>query len=359
MKYLNALNIIPGVGSGTLRILLGYFQKSKNIWDAPINELIKAGISENLARKISETRKMIDPEIEMQKLQKENISLLLFSDKLYPTLLREIPSPPTILYAKGNLQCLSMPAIAIVGSRKFTTYGKQVAEKFSFDLSKAGICIVSGLAIGIDAIAHRAALEANGKTIAILGSSIDNYNIYPKINYNLAMEILEKDGLLLSEFPVPTSPTVGTFPARDRIMAGLTLGTLVIEAAIGSGSLITPSHSIELNREVFAIPGSIFSPQSEGTNNLIKKGAKTVTTLSDILEELNIVSRSYVKQKKLQIELFEEEKIVAKVLSPEPTHIDRISKLTKLKTSTIGATLAMLEIKGVVKNIGGQNYIRL
>jgi DNA processing protein len=359
MKYLNALYTIPGVGSETLRKLFGRFQEGEAIWKASSGEIIKCGIAESMASRIVQGRAEIDPEAEWEKLQQENVCVISIFDDCYPALLKEIPSPPFLLYYKGNLDCLGLPSIAIVGSRKYSPYGKQVAEKFSYDLARAGLCIVSGLALGIDALAHGGALEDQGKTIAVLGSSLDDANIHPKNNFNLAQEIIRGGGLLLSEFPIPTPPLPGTFPARDRIMAGLTLGTLVVEAAEKSGSLITPSHALEFNREVFAIPGSIYSPQSFGTNNLIKKGAKLVTNISDILEELRLVP-SREDQLKLELpDLDEEEKNVLHVLSPQPTHIDRIIKLTKLETSCAASILSMLEIKGAIRNIGGQNYIRL
>ena len=359
MKYLNALYTIPGVGSETLRKLFGHFQDGKLIWMASAQEIERCGISNSQARKIVEGRSLVDPEDEWQKLEAEEVSALSIFDDLYPALLKEIPNPPFLIYCRGNVECLRLASIAIVGSRKYSPYGKQVAEKFSYDLAKAGVCIVSGLALGIDAIAHSGALEAKGKTIAVLGSSLDSANILPRTNYHLAQEIIRSGGLLLSEFPIPTSPSVGTFPARDRIMAGLTLGTLVIEAGEKSGSLITPNHAIEFNREVFAVPGSIYSPVSVGTNKLIKKGAKIVTSISDIFEELRLETNKGKPLETVLIELTEEEKIVAHVLSPDPTHIDRIIKLTKLETSCVISNLSMLEIKGAIRNIGGQNYIRL
>lgn len=359
MKYLNALYTIPGIGSETLRKLFGHFQAGKLIWEAPLADLENVGVPTSVAEKIFVSRAGIDPDQEWAKLEAENISILAFFEDSYPALLKEIFNPPFLLYCRGNLDCLDLPALAIVGSRKLTAYGKQAAEKFGYDLAASGLCIVSGLALGIDAVAHRGALEAQGKTIAILGSSLENKNIYPRENYNLAQEILASGGLLLSEFPVPTRPSIGTFPVRDRLMAGLTLGTLVVEAAEKSGSLITPNHALEFNREVFAIPGSIYSPQSEGANTLIKKGAKMVTSITDILEELRIEEKKGQTAKIETIDLNEKEEIIAKILSPEPTHIDRIIKLTKLETACVISNLSILEIKGVVKNIGGQNYIKI
>ncbi len=359
MKYLNALFTIDGVGNQKISLLLNHFETAQQAWEAGTSELIAAGISENLARIIVEKRTSIDPDERWRVLEKENIELITIQDENYPELLRQIPSPPYLLYAKGNLDCLKLPMISIVGSRKFTTYGQQMTTKFSQQLSQAGFCIVSGLALGIDGIAHCGALDSNGKTIAVMGNSLDDINIYPRNNFALAKEIIAKGGLLLSEFPVPTHANVGTFPMRNRIVAGLSYGTLVTEAAQESGSLITASFAVEFNREVFAVPGNISSLQSEGTNNLIKKGAKMTTSLSDILEEIKPQTQPQQFPSAVSIELNAEEEKIMHVLSPEPTHIDIIRKLTKLETSAISGILVMLEIKGAIKNIGGQNYIKL
>jgi DNA processing protein len=359
MKYLCALHTIPNLGSGALRQLYGHFQSGEAIWNAPQGQLQQAGIGPALIKNILIHRTSIDPQEIWGKIEAEGISVVAFFDNDYPVLLKEIPNPPFLIYYRGNLDCLKLPSLAVVGSRKFTYYGKQAAEKFSYDLAKAGLCIVSGLALGIDAIAHRGALDANGKTVAILGGGVEDGCIQPRTNYQLAQEILSRGGLLMSEFPLGTPPAVGTFPCRDLTMAALTLGTLVVEAAEGSGSLITPSHAVEFNREVFAIPGPIFSPQSVGTNALIKKGAKMATCVKDILEELRLQQTGQMAQPRAKIDLTSEEESVSHVLSPEPTHVDRIIKLTKLETSCVISALSMLEIKGVAKNIGGQNYIKL
>ncbi len=359
MKYLNALFTIEGVGNQKISSLVSYFGSAEKAWQASAAQLTAAGISEKLARTIVEKRNSIDPAEQWQLLEKENISILTLEDENYPQLLAQIPAPPYLLYVKGNLACFKLPMISIVGSRKFTAYGQQAASHLSQELVRAGFCVVSGLALGIDALAHRGALDGGGATIAVLGSSLDSKNIYPRNNFLLAEEILTSGGLLVSEFPVPTPPGTGTFPARNRIIAGLSVGTLVVEAAEKSGSLITANFALEFNREIFAVPGNIFSLQSEGTNNLLRKGAKLTASLKDILEELPNQSTKQAAEEKVLIELTDEEEKVIQVLSPEPTHIDRIAKLTKLETSTISGILVMLEIKGAIKNIGGQNYIKL
>jgi DNA processing protein len=288
----------------------------------------------------------------------QSVEMITFSDERYPQILKESPNPPYIIYIKGRLDLNSMPMIAIVGSRKFTSYGAQIARSFAKELASSGITVVSGMALGIDTFAHRGALDAQGKTIAVLGNSLDDLSIYPRDNFNLSREICNS-GLLLCEYPLETKAGPMTFPARNRIVAGLTLGTLVVEAGEKSGALITAQMALDANRQVFSVPGSIFSSASSGTNSLIKAGAKTVTSVRDILEELNLSDSSARTTQTPKIPENKEEEIILKVLSADPLHIDNISKLTKLQTATLSGTLAIMEIKGWVKNIGGQNYIIL
>ena len=234
-----------------------------------------------------------------------------------------------------------------------------MTENLTRELVRAGLTIVSGLALGIDGIAHHAALDAGGITAAVLGTGIDDATIYPREHFNLAQRIIESGGSLITEQPPETPSLKQNFPARNRIMSGLALGTLVIEAAESSGSLITANFALEQNREVFAVPGDIFSPQSAGANMLVKHGAKLVTSAADILEELSI-SRI---QPELPLKIFEpktdEEKIIWKNLSNEPLHIDKISKMTRLDTAVVSSVLGMMEIENVVKDVGGKNYIKL
>ncbi|HBP01195.1 MAG TPA: DNA-protecting protein DprA [Candidatus Moranbacteria bacterium] len=363
MKYLNALNKIEGVGSQKLALLMAHFDSSEKAWGAPLAELVKAGLSENLAGRIASERDRIDPDAEWEKLEKEEISVVSLEDPNYPELLREIHNPPYILYTKGDPSLLNSKMIAVVGSRKSTEYGSRVANSFGRDLANSGVTVVSGLALGIDAIAHAGALEAKGKTIAVMGNGLDNKSIHPRSNFELSQEIIRNGGLLLSEYPLGTSPLPGSFPARNRIMAGMSLGTLVVEAAEGSGSLITANLALDFNREVFAVPGPIFHLQSQGPHSLIKKGAKLVSSVSDILEEISFVSESKNATENPKKDGYrpatEEEKSVLDVLGQESVHVDTILKLSKLETATALSTLSMLEIKGIIKNMGGQNYIKL
>jgi DNA processing protein len=358
MKHLNALNTIYGLGCKKMKILMEFFGSAEEIWKAPLSQLIDSGIGEKIAKTINEARPGIDPEIEWAKLEKENVIAVSIEDDRYPKLLREIPDNPYLIYMKGNLDCLDLPLVAIVGSRKLTTYGSQVARSFARDLANSGVCVVSGLAFGIDAMAHRGALDAKGKTIAVLGNSLDEESISPRTNFQLSEEILRCGGLLISEFPIQTHADSGTFPARNRIMAGMSQGVLVVEAAIKSGTIITVNLALDYNRDVFAVPGSIFSPQSEGTHKIIKAGAKLVTCAKDIMEELRIENFQELSIKKIEFDLTEDEKNLCSILSHESLHIDFIAKMTRLDTSTVSSMLAILEIKGAIKNVGGQNYIK-
>jgi DNA processing protein len=355
LQFLNALNKINGVGPHKMRKLMAFFGSPEEVWQADVFDLAQSGVGEALAGKIFSQRKDINPEEEWSRMAKENILMIPETDEEYPRLLREIPSAPYLIYMKGKMD-LNAPMISIVGSRKFTDYGSQAAYALAKDLAKAGVAVVSGMAYGIDSIAHRGALDGDGKTIAVLGSSLDDRSLYPSSHFQLSREIIG-NGCLLSDFPMVTHASLGTFPARNRLVAGLSMGTLVVEAGEKSGTIITSNMALEFNRDVFAVPGPIFSSQSQGTNDLIKKGAKVVTSIKDILEELNfneVAEKTFVPAK---IPETKEEEMLLHILSADPVHIDNLSKLSKLGTVTVSSTLSMMEIKGWVRNIGGQNYI--
>ncbi|HPN96302.1 MAG TPA: DNA-processing protein DprA [Candidatus Moranbacteria bacterium] len=356
MKYLNALNKISGIGPQKTRKLLSFFKTPENAWKASLKDLINSGIGEKTAETVVQEKSCINPEEEWEKLEKNGIKMIAWENSDYPEILREIPNPPYIIYTRGNYNFEKFIGISVVGSRKYTSYGAQIARSFAGELAKANITVVSGMAIGIDTFAHRGALEEKGKTIAVLGNSLDDNSIYPRNNFNLSREISQQ-GLLLSEYPIKTSAGPLTFPARNRIIAGLSLGTLVIEASENSGALITAKMALDYNREIFSVPGSIFSSQSIGTNNLIKSGARVVTSIKDILEELDLNENEAGAKLIAKIPSSKEEEIILKILSSDPLHIDIISKLSRLEVATVSSTLSIMEIKGWTKNIGGQNYI--
>jgi len=272
-------------------------------------------------------------------------------------LLKEIYTPPALLYLRGKIEPRDEFSLGIVGTRKLSAYGQQATPFIAAELARAGLTIISGLAKGIDTLAHRAALSAGGRTIAVLGSGLNKTNIYPFSNRRLAEEISRK-GAVISEFPLGTQPLAQHFPQRNRIISGLSLGILVIEAPERSGALITAKDALEQNRDVFAIPGPIFAQNSFGTNNLIKMGAKLVGQANDILEELNLslLTEPSSVDKKI-IPDNQEEALILKQLSEEPIHIDKIIKQTKLSTAIVNSNLTLMEMKGKVRNLGGNNYV--
>jgi DNA processing protein len=358
--YWHAFNCVDGFGPQAFKKLAAGFASLGEAWkNTDTESLEQLGLTKKQIDNFFQFRQKNSPEALFEELAKEKIEILTIKDEAYPSQLKEISSAPPVLYIRGDKNILNNKSIAIVGSRKFTEYGRRAGENLTKDLIRAGLTIVSGLALGIDGIAHRAALDAGGITAAVLGTGIDDPTIYPREHFNLAQRIIENEGALITEQPPRTPSLKQNFPARNRIMAGLALGTLVIEAAESSGSLITANFALEQNREVFAVPGDIFSPQSMGANSLIKRGAKMVTSAADILEEFSL-SRS---QPELPLKIFDpktdEGKIIWKVLSNVPLHIDKISKLTKLETAAVSSVLGMMEIEDAVRDVGGKNYIRL
>lgn len=352
--YYHAFNLIPDFGPAAFHILKKSFPSLKEAWLAEIKELRQSGLNQKLLTKISQSWEKIDLEAEQEKLTKLDIKITTLDDRDYPKLLKEIYHPPALLYFKGELLKKDEFSLAVVGTRKISSYGKQITSEIVRPLVQNGLTIVSGLALGIDSEAHQAALEAGGRTIAVLGSGLDK--IYPAGNRHLAGQIIEQ-GAILTEFPPGTEPLKHHFPIRNRIISGLSLGTLVIEAGESSGALITAKFSLDQNREVFAVPGSINHSRSIGTNNLIKRGAKLVSSYEDILEELNLnLARQYIDNQKIIAETQEEE-ILLKFLSREPTHIDKIIQLSKLRTNVVNACLTLMEMKGQVKNLGQGNYV--
>lgn len=355
-KYWNAFNQNLKVGPVRFQKLYNYFENLSDAWHASGQELNESGLEKNVIDYITVKRKEIDPDIEMEKLLKENIKVITIKDESYPKILKEIYNPPALLYVRGQITPSDDLALGVVGTRKVSDYGKIVTPDIINDLSNNNITIISGLALGVDAMAHFYALKNSGRTIAVLGSGIDEKSIYPYANKILAQKIIE-NGALISEYPIGTMPLKPNFPARNRIISGLSRGTLVIEAPESSGALITAKFSLEQNREVFAIPGNITSQNSIGPNNLIRMGAKLVTSAQDILDELNLnLATEFAKSKKIVPDSKEEESIL-KYVSKEPIHIDKLIAKTKLTASTLSSCLTLMEMKGKVRNLGGMMYV--
>lgn len=325
-------------------------------WNAPASYLQKIGLGEEITEEIIARRPLINPNQEWEKLEKEGIQVITIQDKDYSSLLKEIYDPPALLYYKGSFSKKDSFSLGVVGTRKASPYGLEVTPPIVRDLVRSGLVIVSGLALGIDALAHETTVKEGGRTIAVLGSGLDQQSIYPSPNRYLAQKIIESDGLIITEYPVGTLPLKQNFPARNRIISGLCLGTLVIEAPETSGALITARDALEQNREVFAVPGSIYNPFSVGPNELIKKGAKLVNSAQDILETLNLQTSFLPEKKEIKPDSEEEAKLL-KILSGEPIHIDELVQKSNLETARVSSVLTMMEIKGKVRNLGNMNYV--
>jgi len=353
IKYWVGFNIIPGIGRVKFNQIEAYFSSFEDAWKAGPADLRHAGLDAKSVRTINEWRPRISPETEMKKLEQCSIDVLTWHDSDYPARLKEIYDYPPVLYVKGSIIDKDEWCLAVVGTRRPTVYGRQVTDEIVTELSRSRITIVSGLARGIDSVAHKSALEAGGRSIAVMGGGLDS--IYPAENANLARSIT-KNGALLSEYHPGMKPRPENFPRRNRIMSGISLGVLVIEAGKSSGALITANLALEQNREVFAIPGSILSPVSIGTNQLIKEGAKLVRAPLDILEELNLTAVAEQLEMKEIIPSSDTEALLLKKLGAEPVHIDEICRASGLPVSTVSSTMAMMELKGMVKQIGTMNY---
>ena len=356
-KYWVAFTRIPQIGRARVKLMEEHFGTLEKAWRAGLAELTAAGLDNRTAQLVATRKLSIDPDAEMAQLADQGVRAVTWHDPEYPPRLKEIYDVPPVLYVRGELSAEDERSVAVVGTRRPTAYGRESAYQLSYEMARAGVTIVSGLARGIDSVAHRAALEAGQRTIAVLGSGVDV--IYPRENANLAAEIL-RDGAIMSEHPLGTRPNAQNFPRRNRIMSGMTLGTVIVEAGEGSGALLTANHALEQNREVFAVPGNIFSPSSLGTNRLIRdSAAKLVFDYRDVLEELNLSS---VGQQIEMTALFPQDEGESEVLgyvTYDPIHIDEIIRSSGLDISRVSSTLAMMELKGLVRQVGGMNYIRL
>lgn len=356
-SYWIAFHLIPEIGTARLGQLKAFFGSMESAWSANPSDLRAAGLPGNVVDHILSERRRINPAGEMERVQRLGARVLTLDHEEYPPLLRKIPDAPAVLYMQGRIDDADGLALAVIGTRKPTRYGCDATRMICGQVSGQGITIVSGLAQGIDAEAHRSALQAHGRTIAVLGSGIDR--IYPAEHVNLARSIVEH-GAVLSEFPLGTPPNARNFPRRNRILSGLSLAVLVVEAPLHSGALITVDAALEQGRDVFAVPANIFNQVGAGTNRLIQDGAKLVTCAQDILEELNLRhTRVQVRQQaeRLTPDSPEEAKILS-CLQADPVHIDDLIRLSGLTTEAVTATLTMLELKGLAESVGPMQYCR-
>lgn len=354
-KYWVAFNRIPGIGRVRYALLEKHFGRLENAWTASVAELKAAALDQKSIDLIVAQRPKISPDEEMERLARHRVKALTWNDPQYPKRLKEIYDLPPVLYLRGELKEGDEWSLAVVGTRRPTPYGRQAAEELAYGLARNNVTIVSGLARGIDAIAHRAALDAGGRTIAVLACGLDM--VYPREHSRLALDIAAH-GALVSDYPLGTQPRGEYFPRRNRIMSGLSLGVLVVEGDVKSGAMITASLALEQNREVFALPGSIFSPQSRGTHALIQDGAKLVQRVEDILEELNLTMVPQQLQMREALPATDTEAAVLRHITTEPLHIDELRQKCDMPMATVSSVLAMLELKGLVQLAGPMHYTR-
>ncbi len=357
LKYWLGFNAVSGIGPAKIQALLGYFGDLESAWRATESQLRDIGFDVRAIESLRETRPTLDLDRLVGLVEASGAHALTWNDPDYPALLRQISAAPPVIFVRGGFEPVDQWAVAIVGTRRLSAYGRLVAHDLATGLARNGITIVSGLARGIDGVAHRAALEAGGRTIAVMGCGIDR--VYPPEHRDLAHAIVAGQGAIVTDFPLGTEPSSANFPARNRLISGLSLGVLVIEAGERSGALITARFALEQDREVFAVPGNINSPVSVGTNRLIQQGAKLVTGIEDVLEELNL--RMAGEQAAAQVVLPDsaEEAALLSQLSTQPLHVDDLGRLTGMPSYLISSTLTMMELKGMVQQVGGMNYVRL
>ena len=355
-QYWVAFSLVKGIGAVRFQAVLNYFGDPQIAWGAPTEALRQAGLSDKIIENLVRTRDQVDLDKLWEEMEQKNISILIQQDESYPKRLNEIDQPPPVLYTQGNINPDDEWSVAIVGTRRVTAYGRQVAEDIAGRLARNGLTIISGLARGVDSIAHQAALDAGGRTIAVLGSGLDR--IYPPENRHLAEQI-KANGAIISEFSPNTPPEASNFPQRNRLISGLSLAVIVIEAGIKSGALITASFAADQGREVFAVPGNITSPGSMGTNRLIQNGAHPLLSAEQVLEilELSMVAEHRTARVALPSDAVEAQ--LFEILGVEPLHIDEVTNRTEIPVEKVTASLALMELKGMVRQVGGMQYIAL
>jgi DNA processing protein len=354
LRYWIGFSKVPGIGPTRLRALLDYYGQIDLAWQANPGELRAIGLDKRSVESLFKVRNNLDLESELEKLEKLGVSVLTWESQAYPRLLKNIADPPPVLYVRGQLTPQDEWALAVVGTRRATAYGKECTRMLVNGLAKNNITVVSGLAYGIDTEAHKTAIHAGGRTIAVLGCGIDI--IYPAENKKLAQAIIE-NGALISDYPLGTNPESRNFPPRNRIISGLSLGVLVVEGAIQSGARITADYALEQGREVLAVPGTILRKSSAGPNYLIQNGAKLVTDVNDILEELNLTRIAHHTEARAIIPDNEVEAVLLERLSAEPIHVDDLGQATGLSAPEVASALTMMELKGMVRQVEGMNYI--
>jgi DNA processing protein len=345
--YWLAFSVFPGIGPGRFRALLEHFGSAKSIWQASDKQLLDAGLSEVLMRKLLLFRNTFEPHDYEDRLINDAVSYLTWNDELYPKQLQGIRNPPFVLYAKGDISVLTAEhPVAIVGTRRITSYGRDVTQTLTRDLVDAGCLIVSGLAMGVDAVAHQTTIAAKGETVAVLGCGVDC--CHPTENQAIYNSIVSGYGVVVSEYPLGMKPSKGSFPSRNRIIAGLSDGVVVTEGTEDSGALITAKDAFENGRSVFAVPGPITSGLSKGPNKLLAGGATLVTNVQDILSVLKITSKVGVTKKRIMKGDSVEEQKVIDLLLIEPLQFNILVRKTGIPSQNLGSIVTMMEVKGIV-----------
>jgi len=354
LRYWLGFNLVRGIGPVRLRMLLDLFGDVQSAWEASEQVLREIKLDRRALENFLKVRHQVDLDEVLRQIERAGAQVLTWATPDYPGLLRQIPDAPPVLFVRGTLTPADEWSVALVGTRKATVYGREVTHRLATDLVQNRVTLVSGLARGIDSIAHKAALEAGGRTLAVLGCGVDY--IYPAEHRKLAEAIVE-NGALVSDYPLGTRPEAANFPARNRIISGLSLGVVVVEAGIKSGALITADFALDHGRDVFAVPGSILSPASAGCNRLLRDGASIVTEVGDILEPLHL---DQVSEKQLAREILPAnatEAAILERLTAEPRHLDELSREIELPVETISSTLVMMELKGMTRQVAPLQYV--
>lgn len=352
-RYWVGFSLATGIGAVRMRELIDHFGDVKGAWMASRDELLATSIPRKYVSDLLETRARLDLDAEMAKIEGLGFQVLTWEDEGYPDRLHELDAPPPVIYAWGELSPADRFGVAIVGTRRMSSYGQGVARDIGSYLGANGITVVSGLARGIDGVAHLAAMESGGRTIAVLGSGLDH--IYPPEHRQLAKRI-SGQGVVISEYGLGTQPEAKNFPPRNRIISGLSLVVVIVEAGQASGALITANFAAEQGREVFAVPGSIYSPSSKGCHKLIQSGAQILRSPGDVVEALNMDVA--VRQEAVQMSLPEDdvERAIYEILGDEPIHVDEVQALAGLPIAQVTSALAMLELKGRARQTGAMTY---
>ena len=352
-KFWIGFNLVRGIGAVRFQQILSFFGDLSLAWDAPAEAFREAGLPERALSNLLRLRDETDLDALSDSIQQKDVQVLTLLDDNYPKLLRQIDQAPPVLYVRGTLLPADDFAIAMVGTRRISDYGQQITRDTSLYLAGHGLTIVSGLARGVDALAHQSALQAGGRTIAVLGSGVDV--IYPPEHRTLADAIIE-NGAIISDYPLGTQPEGVNFPPRNRIISGLSLATVVVEAGERSGALITADFAVEQGRDVFAVPGNILSPSSKGTNRLIQKGAFALVSPQDVLDLLELSQVEDYQEARQALPADTTEAKILQSMDYEPVHVDEICNEVGLAVEKVTAALTMMELKGLVQHVGGMRY---